>query len=96
MFDLPVLRQHERAEAARFRKDLLDLGFSMAQFSVYMRCCASREKVDALVDKVRASLPQGGNVAVLFFTDKQYENILRYTARREHGTASENGQLALF
>jgi len=35
MFDLPVTQKEERKEAADFRNYLLDLGFEMAQFSVY-------------------------------------------------------------
>ena len=36
MFDLPVLTAPQRREATRFRKFLLDRGFSMVQFSVYV------------------------------------------------------------
>jgi len=96
MFDLPVVLKQERAEATRFRQDLLDMGFSMAQYSVYMRCCVSRERTDALVERVRAALPGGGNVAVLIFTDKQYANMLHFYEHEETGLSSENGQLALF
>ena len=30
------LSKHQRKRAARFRHDLLDLGFEMAQYSVYI------------------------------------------------------------
>ena len=96
MFDLPVVRHEERKEATRFRQDLLDMGFEMAQYSVYMRCCVSRERTDALIKKVQASLPSGGKVAILIFTDKQYENMLHFYAREENHVCSKNGQLALF
>lgn len=45
MFDLPVLLEEERKEAARFRKSLLDDGFIMIQYSVYSRPCVSLEKM---------------------------------------------------
>jgi CRISPR-associated protein Cas2 len=95
MFDLPVVEKRARDEATRFRKDLLDFGFEMAQYSVYMRCCMSREKVDALSGKISASLPSGGKVAIIVFTDKQYENMIHYYAREEM-EPRDNGQLALF
>ena len=95
MFDLPVVHKAERKEATRFRQDLLDLGFEMAQFSVYMRCCVSRERCDALVEKIRGALPSGGKVSILIFTDKQYENMVHFFARKEQPT-SEESQLALF
>ena len=96
MFDLPVVFKPDRAEATRFRKDLLDIGFEMAQYSVYMRCCVSRERTDALVEKVRAALPDGGDVAILIFTDKQYATMLHFHARKEIDVFPDNGQLALF
>ncbi len=96
MFDLPVVLKHERAQATRFRLDLLDMGFNMAQFSVYMRCCVSSERTDALTQKVRAAVPSGGSVAILIFTDKQYANMLHFYAHEETGPSSENRQLALF
>ena len=43
MFDLPVETKAQRREATRFRKDLLKDGFTMHQFSVYIRHCASNE-----------------------------------------------------
>ena len=40
MFDLPVVDPHDRKAATGFRNALLDMGFEMAQFSVYMRFCS--------------------------------------------------------
>ena len=37
MFDLPVIEREERKAATAFRNDLLDMGFEMSQFSVYVR-----------------------------------------------------------
>ncbi|GMV90761.1 MAG: hypothetical protein AMXMBFR82_05390 [Candidatus Hydrogenedentota bacterium] len=96
MFDLPVVHKLERKEATRFRQDLLDMGFEMAQFSVYMRCCVTRERTDALINRVRKSLPTGGKVAILLFTDKQYENMLHFIAGKPAVLPSVEGQLALF
>ena len=45
MFDLPVILDEERKEAARFRKALLDDGFIMIQYSVYSRPCVSLERM---------------------------------------------------
>lgn len=78
MFDLPVAKKAERRAAARFRLGLLDLGFEMVQFSVYLRFCAGQPKADALAGRVEAALPAGGRVTVLFITDKQYGRILTF------------------
>ena len=45
LFDLPVTTKRERGQATRFRKKLLDDGYSMLQFSVYMRSCGSWERM---------------------------------------------------
>lgn len=42
-FDLPVSTKKEMKAAALFRKNLEKDGFSMMQFSVYIRHCASRK-----------------------------------------------------
>lgn len=95
MFDLPVISKIQRKEATRFRQDLLDLGFEMAQFSVYMRCCPSRERCDVLIPQIRRALPSGGKVSILVFTDKQYENMVHFLSREE-AHSPDHGQLALF
>ena len=41
-FDLPTNTKQERRLAARFRKDLIQDGFAMFQFSIYVRHSASR------------------------------------------------------
>lgn len=81
MFDLPVVEKRERKAALDFRNDLLDYGFEMAQFSVYMRFCSSSAQVDVLVKRVQRSLPEGGKVSVLQFTDKQYERIISFKGK---------------
>ena len=48
LFDLPVLTKKERKAATKFRKFLLDQGFEMSQFSVYMRFCAGKEQAEVI------------------------------------------------
>ena len=45
-FDLPTETPKERKIYAVFRKKLLSDGFSMFQFSMYLRHCASAENAD--------------------------------------------------
>lgn len=81
MFDLPVVQRKERKAATEFRNSLLDMGFEMSQFSVYMRFCTSSAQVETYCKKVESALPPGGKVNILQFTDKQYERIISF-----HGT----------
>lgn len=78
LFDLPVLTKTERKEATAFRNLLLDEGFMMMQFSVYIRHVVGKEQADALAKTIGSQIPVGGKVGVLFFTDKQYGAIQSY------------------
>ena len=49
LFDLPVGTEGGgRKSVAKFRNTLLDPGFEMAQFSVYLEFCPGKEQGDAL------------------------------------------------
>ena len=96
MFDLPVVLKEERKAAARFRLTLLDLGFEMAQLSVYMRFCTSVGQVEALGRRVEAALPDGGKVNILTFTDKKYERIITYHGGRRQAPERSPDQFDLF
>jgi CRISPR-associated protein Cas2 len=96
MFDLPVGTHEGRKAATGFRNYLLDQGFEMAQFSVYMRFCAGKEQVEAYTRRIAEHVPSRGKVHLLAFTDKQYENIVCFAGKiREEGRKIPD-QLALF
>lgn len=78
MFDLPTINKSERKNAIIFRNFLLDEGFEMSQLSVYMRHNSSREKAQALSKRILNEIPISGKVSIIFFTDKQFEEIISY------------------
>jgi CRISPR-associated protein Cas2 len=96
MFDLPVVKSAERKAATQFRNTLLDLGFSMSQFSVYMRFCSSSAQVDTYCKRVEEALPDGGNVNIIQFTDKQYERIISFHGRAKQPDKKTPDQFDLF
>ncbi|WP_370626511.1 CRISPR-associated endonuclease Cas2 [Chitinophaga sp. sic0106] len=71
-FDLPMETKKERRNYALFRKNILKDGFSMFQFSIYLRHCTSRESADTHVRRVKLMLPPKGHVGILVVTDKQF------------------------
>ncbi len=77
-FDLPVTTKKERRQATRFRKDLMKDGFTMMQYSVYIRHCASKESAEVHIKRVKSSVPEKGQVSILSVTDKQYGNITNF------------------
>lgn len=96
MFDLPVITDEDRKAANDFRHDLLDFGFERCQFSVYLRFCEGREQADTWTRRVQAVLPSGGKVYCLYFTDKQYEGIVRFERRQRQKRLKNPDQFQLF
>ena len=83
MFDLPVVIEEERKEATKFRNFLLDTGFHMANYSVYMRSMTSPAQASTIISSIRLNLPKAGKVSILSFTDKQYEQMQSYFGRAQ-------------
>lgn|SRR5574344_470876 len=77
-FDLPVMTKKERKAAALFKKNLEKDGFSMMQFSVYIRHCGSYESMQVHIKRVKNFIPQFGKVSMLNVTDKQYGDIYNF------------------
>ena len=96
LFDLPTTEPEERKAAAAFRNSLLDAGFEMAQYSVYVRFTSGKEAVDALTKRVEGTLPSAGKVDILQFTDKQYENIVSFRGRGREPNKTNPEQYILF
>ena len=55
-FDLPTETKRDRKVYADFRKNLLRDGFTMFQFSIYLRHCPSRENADVHIKRVKQCL----------------------------------------
>lgn len=74
-FDLPTDTQKHRREYSEFRKNLIKDGFTMFQFSIYVRNCASMENAEVHKKRVRNIVPEEGQVGMLCITDKQFEGM---------------------
>ena len=96
MFDLPVGTKKQMRDAAKFREFLLNEGFEMSQFSVYARFCNGKESFESHLSRIERNLPEVGDVHILTFTDRQYENIVRFSSQRRKRPRKNPDQLALF
>ena len=96
MFDLPVDTRKARRRYAQFRKALVKDGFSMLQYSVYARYCASEESASAYRSRVRAAIPPEGYVRVLGVTDRQFGKMESYVGKSREPTEKPPSQLVLF
>ncbi len=100
MFDIPVRTKIEMRQATRFRNLLLDEGFVMKQFSVYIKPVKSLNVGQTVTRKLSKFIPDNSSVSFLYITDKQYlmaENYLgKNCEENEEDIREKNGQLLLF
>ncbi len=95
-FDLPTETRIERKTAARFRKNLLNDGFAMFQFSIYVRFCASRENSRVHIRRTKNALPKKGKVCIMQITDKQFGMMELFRGQKEVEAEAPSQQLELF
>jgi CRISPR-associated protein Cas2 len=96
LFDLPTETRKDRRIATKFRKELLDDGFAMFQFSIYTRFCASRENAEVHTKRVKRILPPEGKVGILTITDKQFGMMEIFFSAKRVETQKPSQQLELF
>lgn len=96
LYDLPTDTKTNMKAANQFRKKLLDDGFSLFQFSMYIRHCPSRENAAVHIKRVKSMLPKEGKVAIMSITDKQFGDIEIFYARNKEEPKPVCQQLELF
>lgn len=85
-FDLPVVTKPERKAATGFRKFLLDDGYQMMQYSVYIRACVTHARQETHLRRLKEHLPPEGSVRAIFITRSQWERSFVI-----HGKPAETG-----
>ncbi len=95
-FDLPTTTKKDQKAAAAFRKTLLQYGFSLFQFSIYIRFCQSKESADSQIKRLKYSLPSKGKVGILNVTDKQFGCMELFVGKASSPLPQVEQQLELF
>jgi len=96
LFDLPTETKKERRIAQQFRKSLMQNGFIMFQFSIYMRFCQSAENADVHTKRVKSILPEKGKVGIFSITDKQFGRMEIFHGVKKAPEQETPQQLELF
>ena len=96
LFDLPTDTKKARKDYTRFRKFLLEDGFSMMQYSVYIRHSSSDENAIVHSNRVKAALPENGEVRIIRITDKQFGKIEVFYGKQRKKTEAAPLQLQFF
>lgn len=75
-FDLPMNTKEERRVYGKFRKYLINNGFTMIQFSVYVKIFPNRISLFQYVQGLKNNLPKKGSIRIMAVTNKQYEKMM--------------------
>ncbi len=86
----------ERKIYTDFRKKIISDGFTMFQFSIYVRHCASKENADVHITRVKSILPEKGHIGILCITDKQFAGMEIFYGKKETKAQPVGQQLELF
>jgi len=76
-FDLPTETPAQIKIYTKFRKFLLQDGFKMMQYSVYVRFCVNDTDAKKHINRVIKKTPKNGDVKLLTITNKQFEGMIR-------------------
>lgn len=96
LFDLPTETRKERKVATDFRKCLLKGGYTMFQFSIYIRFCPSRENATVHVNRIKKILPKHGKIGIMTITDKQFKMMELYYGKKQVAVPDGPKQLSIF
>lgn len=96
LFDLPTETKKEKKAYSDFRKNLQRDGFTMFQFSIYVRHCASQENAEVHIKRVKSFLPEHGQIGIMCITDKQFGNIELFYGKKVQPPNTPGQQLELF
>lgn len=96
MFDLPVETKVQRRNATQFRKFLIDHGFCMEQFSVYVKYWPTGGVDHALMRVIKANLPPAGSVRIVAITDRQWAKALWFQNLEQKESDPLPEQLTIF
>ncbi len=83
-FDLPMVTDKNVRTYTKFRKELIKLGYTMIQNSVYVKVLNGKVVSNTHLKKLKQITPSNGNVRVLILTEKQFEDMKILSGSRTH------------
>lgn len=71
----PVITNKQRRIYTNFRKELIQKGYLMLQYSVYVKIFANRDSAVQHIDNLKKNIPQEGQIRILMLTEKQFARM---------------------
>lgn len=92
MFDLPMETSADKRNYRRFRRFLIENGYSMMQYSIYSKIILNRSVLNYQKVKLHENAPSKGQIDTLVVTENQYvniETIIGDTVRTDQETSTD-------
>lgn len=81
-FDLPTKTKYDQQVYRLFRRQLLDEGFIMMQYSTYVRFCRNDSEYSKYVRRIKQFAPKiEGDIRIYGLTERQYQNMQHICGR---------------
>jgi CRISPR-associated protein Cas2 len=95
-FDLPTTTPKQKHDYRAFREFLLQEGFSMAQFSIYVRYVRRQADAAPVIRRITGKVPPGGDVVALVISDRTWAQATRFSVKPGDSGPGTPQQLELF
>ena len=95
MFDMPTITNEDKKNYSKFRDNLIDDGFIMIQFSVYVRICKNQDDIIKHTNRVKLFAPSKGNIRLLQVTEKHYEQMLMLRGIKHDDEKESNNSMII-
>lgn len=76
LFDLPAVTKGEKRNYVKFRKQIIEDGFIMLQYSIYTRFCRNFQDAKKHIQRIEDMAPRDGNIRILSITEHQFEQMV--------------------
>ena len=75
MYDLPTKSKKDKLEYTSFRASILKDGFSMIQYSVYIRTCKGVYSANAHIKHIKKIAPNRGQIRIIKIPHKAFMDM---------------------
>ena len=75
LYDLPTVEEKDKKEYTKFHKKMIDLGFHMLQYSVYVKVLQNETNYKQIISRLNNIVPNKGQIILFKVTEKQYQDI---------------------
>ena len=93
MFDMPTDTASDRKAYRKFRKFLINEGFIMHQFSVYIKILLNDTANKAMLARLKQNNPQRGLITLLNVTEKQFSRMIYLHGEQDNRVANSDERI---